>query len=645
MGIQSYRARSAAAQWRTEKRPSVLAEREDRRAIFRGLEEIDNIIIGAKVHPDDSNNRSQSPPSKKSHPETKRARGHSESDQRSAAERMHSGLHSSGETVTISDQIHELTSLPRLPQPPASPASTAHSPPLTARAKKYRRILEVPNRSFLPEVSVTDTSDLAPQSWSTAMPQLVSRGDSLGLPSSACQSVSPPQSRRSSISDPSGDLSSRLSPLQESRARRRFVCQDDLFASVLTPRSRSSLPRLRTASSKSPRPGTSASPSRSSLALQQCPTPTRTSLQQSPALSRRPSFQRFQRAAADIKRLMIFKKVQSPTTSRRPSFQQSPTTSRRPSLGTCSESAFMLADEGCPSALTVQFSPQQHRNESREMEHAQKSLRLLIFGRGKPGNSKDKMKAFDDEKGTKKQHLELLDFWAQLDPEMYGEANFSDFQNLLKCLEHEAHVHHLQCQKITSWLVDRETGRVMLDDLIETIWPDLLPEENAMIWEHMVEEQEKRRRIPIDEPPLLPAEDREALERIFDDLDATNTGCVSFEALAAARDELGLLIMDPDRLKRYAAEWDIWWGPLGSEDAEIQEEQKSSGSNDRCKIRDRSGSNDRRQSTAGSRVISRKSFLLMMCPAGFQAFEGAQVTTHETGGVLVRSNSGAWHAI
>lgn len=301
----------------------------------------------------------------------------------------------------------------------------------------------------------------------------------------------------------------------------------------------------------------------------------------------------------------------------------------------------MLVDEGCPSAVPA-LLPTPKVNQL-EQEHAYKSLRLLVFGRGKPGNSKEKLRAFDNERGTKKQHLEFLDFWVQLDPEMFGEAKFSEFQSFLNRLEWEAHVHHLQSRKITSSLLNRETGHVMVDDLVDAIWPDLGPEETAKIWKHVTEEHEKRRRVSVGEPPLLPQEDREALERVFTELDVEKAGYVSFEMLAAARDECDLPIMDPDRLNHYAAEWDIWWGPLGSDDAGSQEDPENG---DRRKSRDRSGSSDRRQSiVAASRIISLKSFLLMMCPAGFRAFDSAKITTHDTGGVLMRSKSGKWHAV
>lgn len=299
---------------------------------------------------------------------------------------------------------------------------------------------------------------------------------------------------------------------------------------------------------------------------------------------------------------------------------------RRPSLG--SESHFALADEGCPAPL-----PPRSKASQREKHHASKSLRLLIFGKGISGTNRDKLQVFHDEIGTKKQHVEFFEFWIQLDPDMYGEAKFTEFQSLLTRLEAETNVHRTQSSKITSMLVDRETGCMMIDDVIELIWPQFGPEERAQIWDDIEEEQEKRRRNCVKEPPLLPPDDRMALERVFRDLDCERKGYVFFETLAAARDVCDLPVIDPDRLKTYEAEWDIWWGPLGAENA-------GNGTNGDSVI-----SVVRKGSHVLNKVITLKSFLLMMCPAGFRAFEDAEVSTHETGSVLIRSSSGKWHAV
>lgn len=322
-------------------------------------------------------------------------------------------------------------------------------------------------------------------------------------------------------------------------------------------------------------------------------------------------------------------------------------------------------DQGRALAL-----PPRSKVGPREKMHVYKSLRLFIFCRGKVGTQRDKLRCFLEQRGTQKQHLEFYEFWIQADPDMFGEVAFSDFEALLNN-------HHLHGQKITSLLLNRETGQVMIDDVIEALWPDIGPEESSELLEHMEVEQQKRRRVAVDEPPLLPAEDRVALERIFLDLDTLQTGYVSFEALAAARDDCGLPILDASRLRHYAAEWNILWGPLGKDNVEEvrgscrgslcrdghrsreksvssergrnstsvgacpREEIKSIVSLRRC---DRSNLKDRFSKPSVSEGITLKSFLLMMCPAGFRAFEGARVTTDQTGDVLIRSNSGIWRA-
>lgn len=273
----------------------------------------------------------------------------------------------------------------------------------------------------------------------------------------------------------------------------------------------------------------------------------------------------------------------------------------------------------------------------RETHLTYKSLRLLIFGKATAGTNREKLQVFQNETGTKKQHREFFDFWVQVDKDLFGEAKFSEFQSLLSRLEQERHVHHLQSQKITSLLLNRETGFIEIDDLIEALWPEITPEETAKLWKTIEEEQEKRRQTPVKAPPLLPTEDRMALERIFEDLDVAQRGYVSFELLADARDECGFPLVDPDRMKNYASEWDIWWGPLGEAKTDVQDEDEN---------RSESRSRSRSASIQGvSQNITLKRFLLMMCPAGFRAFEGAQVSTHETGGILICSSSGQWHAV
>jgi len=284
----------------------------------------------------------------------------------------------------------------------------------------------------------------------------------------------------------------------------------------------------------------------------------------------------------------------------------SPVASRRLSRTT-------LLDESMPLATLSPAS----KYSSREQLHAYKALRLLIFGAGKPGSNRDKLQAFEKEMGTKKQHVEFYDFWSKVDPNMQGSVGFTEFQGVLMRLESEANVHRLQAMKITCLLTDRVSGTVSIEDVMKAIWPEVsslesaeelsrLSEARAKIWQTMREQHEDmlRRSSVVNEPPLLPMEDRTALECIFVDLDNDLDGHVSFDSLASATDALNLPIIDPDTLNHYKREWDA----------------------------------------DGSGKVTLEQFLLMMCPAGFRAFEGAEVATHENGAAIVRSISGRWHA-
>jgi len=566
--LQNYRAHAAAAQWRTERRPSVLGERVARKAIFQGLEEIDVMLAGEKIQPGESRGRSQSPKGDLSvHepclPEMKR--------QRTVVARMHNGLGSAGEADSITEKVHQLTTLPQLPAP-----GDRRSPQLTSRGRKYRRVSDASNDSShdfcaLPEICVSPTPPKSPSRSSFTTAGTLTAPPS--LPSSRGSSAR--GSRRNSFVSDSSDATG------TGRIGHQFQSHHDMFATVLTPRSRS-----KSAICRLSRPSSLVVPSSS---------PGSRSASKESSIPPSPG----------------------------------PKGSRRSSIG--SEDSLKLFDEECPPAV---LSPSS-RITQREEKHAYRSLRLLIFAQDAKGTARDKLQAFENEMGTKKQVIEFFDFWVQLDPSMFGEAKFSEFQSLLNRLERESIVHHLQSQKITTLLLNRETGLVLMEDVMEAIWPDLAEEEREKMSQQM-DEQEKRRRVSVAEPLLLPAEDRAALERVYSDL-ARQMGTVTFEALAAARDDIGQPLIDPDRLKHYESEWNIWWGPLGAEPGSA-----SSG--------DRKGSMDRRRSSDSLRGVSEaitlKQFLGMMCPAGFRAFEGAQVSMEaQTGAVLIRSSSGIWHTV
>jgi hypothetical protein len=242
----------------------------------------------------------------------------------------------------------------------------------------------------------------------------------------------------------------------------------------------------------------------------------------------------------------------------------------------------------------------------RERQHAYKALRLLVFGPRKTGSNRDKLQAFHQEVGTEKQRLEFFAFWAQIDPDMNGRADFSKFMALLNRLEFETDVHRCYSLKLTSLLVNRDHGMVLIEDLMEAIWPDSAETEKDKIWGCLKEEhakvQRKKRMVPV-APPVLDAEERAALERIFADLGGSQTRNVSHHCLAAARDECGLPMIDSDRLQHHIEEWGI----------------------------------------AIDDDISLEQFLVMMCPAGFRAFESAELAVHASGTSIIRSKSGTWY--
>merc|ERR1712159_303781 len=109
------------------------------------------------------------------------------------------------------------------------------------------------------------------------------------------------------------------------------------------------------------------------------------------------------------------------------------------------------------------------------------------------------------------------------------------------------------------------------------IWPGSSCTQLASMRTLLAEENERAKRVSIASPQVLPDEDREALTRIFDQLDSKREGRVSFQALEDIRDELDLPLVDRSAVKSYAATWD----------------------------------------PEGSGYFGLQDFLQMMCPAGF----------------------------
>lgn len=238
-----------------------------------------------------------------------------------------------------------------------------------------------------------------------------------------------------------------------------------------------------------------------------------------------------------------------------------------------------------------------------ERREACEAIRLLLFG--KIGNEstegKEKKQIFYDAQGTAEQCSLLYRFWSHLDPAFTGISGVYQFHAYL----HKFPKLRAYGKKVVSLLLNHEKNRFSLQDLMRVIWPGSSTAQLACMKAIMAEEDEKAKRIPIAKPQVLPEEDREALTRIFEQLDSKHEGQVSFQALEDARDELDLPLVDGSAVHRYALTWD----PQGSGYFGLQE------------------------------------FLEMMCPAGFCASAESNVAVGLDGERICRSLSDVWHVL
>lgn len=240
---------------------------------------------------------------------------------------------------------------------------------------------------------------------------------------------------------------------------------------------------------------------------------------------------------------------------------------------------------------------------SLERREACEAIRLFLFGAtGHEGIEarKEKKKFFYDGEGTAEQCSSLYRFWGQLDPAFTGITGIYQFQ---------AHLHHVHYklkahgQKVVSFLLSREKNRFSVEDIVRIIWPGSSNMELSSMKASLLEEYEKASRVCIVRPQLLPEEDREALTRIFKQLDSNREGMVSFQSLEDARDELDLPLVDCNAVRSYAATWD----------------------------------------PEGSGYFGLEAFLQMMCPAGFYASAESKVAVSPDGDRICRSSSDAWY--
>jgi hypothetical protein len=246
---------------------------------------------------------------------------------------------------------------------------------------------------------------------------------------------------------------------------------------------------------------------------------------------------------------------------------------------------------------------------SLERREACEAIRLFLFNTiGHEGieahhlSNYWKKKVFSDGEGTAAQVSLVYDFWMRLDPDLTWVTNIYQLQTYL----HQVHPRKRALGlKFVSFLVSREKNRFSVEDAMRIIWPgsfgiQLSSMKALMAAEH---QDNKRKKAKTSAPPTLPEEEHEALTRVFKQLDTTQTGEVSFQALEDMRDELDRPLVDSDVVRSYNSTWD----------------------------------------PEGSGHFGLETFLQMMCPAGFRVSAQSNVAVRSDGDRICRSPSGAWY--
>lgn len=487
--------------------------------------------------------------------------------QNTAVERLHNGHCSAGKMEDIAEQVHRLTSLPCLSA--TQPKIPKHSKTCCNNDAADGKSATLPKIEIIPphpgaccEGGASDSSDNPQMASLAVLHEPVP-------PSLPRQEVSRP--RRRQVSTPF-DSSSSSEATVPTESEHRFQCHPDLFSTVLTPRSRGRMSltplnrRLHKRRVSEPQAG---EPARCEEHLR----PRRNS--ESCVLK------------SQAPRLL------SPL---RDQGSGVPSPSTKGPVGT-------------PTVHTGQFSVcSKKKMRDDERQQACEALRFLVFAvsqsDGSLGGStlKKNMNAVSLQIDDYEQSNQFYEFWVDLDPHMTGETEGHKFQSSLSHLETLANIHRLRSQRIASLLVNRETGHIIVEDVMCAIWPQSTPAEKAALWFRMLHEHQLRQNPPIPEPPLLPEQDSEALARIFAELDKPGTGRVSWKVLAETMDDCERPLVDPDIVQGYAEAWD----------------------------KDGMGS------------FTLQDFLMMMCPAGFRAFGDAQSAMDESGVELLKSPSGNW---
>lgn len=250
-------------------------------------------------------------------------------------------------------------------------------------------------------------------------------------------------------------------------------------------------------------------------------------------------------------------------------------------------------------------------NISLERRYACEGLRSLVFGKvrnEKAMDPKSKQNVFQESIGTKQSVLRVFKFWLMLDSNRSGRVDLRELSEFV----HQPGAPQAQRtagDKVIGLLVNRASKSFGLEDIMRIAWPtssmDQLKQMDRWVVEYLATES-----LLVTDPPVLGEDERDALTRNFRhissmtalqqdesllELPEASIRTVKFDALIKGA------ILDRDEAKRCCEVWGCGW----ADDIYLEE------------------------------------FLMMMCPAGFCAFEGATAAVSNNGDMIILKD-GSW---
>lgn len=247
---------------------------------------------------------------------------------------------------------------------------------------------------------------------------------------------------------------------------------------------------------------------------------------------------------------------------------------------------------------------------SQDRKEACQMLRFFVYG--KVGNenastARERDRIYYEGIGTKHEVFQLFGMWRKLDDDNSGRVDITEFrafaENNMKQMigmdlaagveesfgtqgTAEENVKFISklCDKLAQLLLGKKSSFV-IEDMMRLIWPcsQISDIKQMKQWCKELASQGERHRVRT--PPVMSADEREALISVFQHFDDDGSGTVGIEELLSK----GLIYQD--QADSYLLDWD----------------------------RDRDGQ------------LSLSEFLEMMCPAGFRAEEKSEIGTLPSG--------------